>query len=80
MSNVIQFLESMGRNPAMSAAQYAAAVDALNVSDSQKLALSQRDHAQLNVLLGGSVKPMMLSQYAPEGESSEEGDSEGHWV
>jgi glutamate synthase domain-containing protein 1 len=52
LSNVIQFLESMGRAP-LSAADYVASVTALNVDASQQQALLTRDHAALNKLLDG---------------------------
>lgn len=56
MSNVIHFLEALGSNPALtklSAAQYAATVAALDVDDSQRQALLDRDQTALNGLLGG---------------------------
>ncbi len=56
MSNVIQFLEAMGRKPALSPADYAASVAALEVDDAQRQALLERDHAGLNELLDGRVK------------------------
>jgi hypothetical protein len=68
MSEVIRFLESMGRNPAMTAGEFAAGVAALGVDDAQKQALMQRDVAWLNDLLGGRAERMMLSQWAPENE------------
>lgn len=65
MTDVIRFLESMGSNPAlanMPAAEYAAAVTALDADQAQKQALLDRDHAELNRLLGGRDK-MYCSQY-----------------
>lgn len=56
MSNVIQFLEALGSNPAMnrmSPGDYASSVAALDADDSQRQALMNRDHATLNDLLGG---------------------------
>lgn len=55
MSNVIQFLESVGRAP-LSAAEYAATVASLDVEAMQKQALLNCDHAALNGLLGGRGK------------------------
>ena len=68
MSNVIQFLESMGRNPGMtrlSAADYAATVALLDVHDEQRDALLNRDHDALNGLLGGREK-MVCAVWSPE--------------
>lgn len=55
MSNVIQFLETIGRSP-VSAREYAASVNALDVDAAQQQALMHRDHAALNALLGGRTK------------------------
>lgn len=52
MSKVIRFLESMGSQP-ISAADYVATVDALEVDAPQRQALLERDHAALSDLLGG---------------------------
>ncbi|MFD0738439.1 hypothetical protein ACFQZQ_03950 [Lysobacter koreensis] len=56
MSNAIQFLESMGRNPSathMSAFEYATTVAALDIEGAQKDALLERDESVLSNLLGG---------------------------
>lgn len=61
MSNVIQFLEAMGRNPGvhgLSAADYAASVALLEIDEAQQQALLDRDHAALNDLLEGRPKMM----------------------
>jgi hypothetical protein len=63
MSNVIQFLESMGQNAALgnlSSEEYAVAVKALGVDDVAQHALLNRDHAALNDSLGGRIKMMMM--------------------
>lgn len=65
MSNAIRFLESMGANPAMarlSAAEYRATVELLDVDDAERDALLSRDAIALNGLLGGRSK-MYCSQY-----------------
>jgi len=90
MHNVIQFLESMGANPAlarMTAADYCAAVDALDVEPAQRRALAARDHVALNELLDGRRGRMMLSQFAPleepepqEGEPGEQAPDESEEV
>lgn len=56
MSNVIQFLESLGSNAALtrlSAAEYAATVASLDVHVGQRKALLDRDVDALSGLLGG---------------------------
>ena len=73
MSNVIQFLESMGKNAAlsnMSPEEFTAAVKALGVDDSAQHALLNRDHAALNDSMGGRVKMMMMLVPA-EGDEGE---------
>jgi hypothetical protein len=64
MLNTIRFLESIGAN-VMSPAEYAASIMALDVDQSEKVALLQRDHATLNDLLGGR-KTMFFAVCAPE--------------
>ncbi len=64
MLNTIRFLETMGAN-VVSPAEYAATVAALDVDQSEKVALLQRDHAALNDLLGGRHK-MFFAVLAPE--------------
>lgn len=81
MSNVIQFLESMGKDPAasnMSSEEFTAAVKALDVDDVAKYALLNRDHAALNMLLGGRTKMMMMLVPAEddEGEGKDNDDDQ----
>jgi hypothetical protein len=52
MSNVIRFLETMGRKP-ISPADYAATVAALEIEAPQRKALLDRDQSALNELLDG---------------------------
>ena len=52
MSNIIRFLETMGRTP-ISPADYAATVAALEVGAPQRKALIDRDQDALNELLDG---------------------------
>ena len=66
MSNVIQFLEALGQNPAP--ADYAAAVAALDIDEAQRQALLDCDHAALNDLLGGRGKVYCLVVPAEEEE------------
>ena len=71
ISNVIQFLEALGSNAALtklSAANYAANVAALNVDDAQRQALMDRDQGALNGLLGGRKK-MRCMIWAPEAQA-----------
>ena len=52
MSNIIRFLEAMGRKP-ISPADYAATVAALEIGAPQRKALLDRDQGALNELLDG---------------------------
>ena len=81
MSNVIQFLESMGKNAAlgsMSPEDFTTAVKALGVDDVAEHAMLNRDHAALNDCLGGRVKMMMMLVPAEddEGEGKQNDDDQ----
>ena len=52
MSNIIRFLETMGRKP-ISPADFAATVAALEIEAPQRKALLDRDQGALNELLDG---------------------------
>lgn len=74
MSNVIQFLESLGSNPSFvrnSAAEFAANVAMLDADDGQRDALLDRDHAALSALIGGRQK-MYCAVYAPDEEQKDD--------
>jgi len=74
MSNVIEFLETLGSNPAMtrlSAADYAAAVAALDVDEAQKEALLNGDRDALNGLLGGR-DTMLCVVFSPDGDEQKD--------
>ncbi|GAB3383622.1 hypothetical protein [Lysobacter fragariae] len=60
MSNVIQFLETMGKNAALSPIQYATAVAGLDIDADQRRALLDRNHQALSNTLGGRSKMMCL--------------------
>lgn len=68
MSNVIQFLETMGRKP-LTAGEYAAIISMLDVGNGERQALLDRDHATLNDLLGGRPK-MICFVVAPDEEEA----------
>lgn len=77
MSNVMQFLESMGANAAMArmnAAEYAAAIARLDADDASREALVLRDHAKLNALLDG--RPFMMCMVAAPKEEEPQQDGE----
>lgn len=79
MSNVIQFLESMGKNAAlsdMSPEQYITAVKALAVDDVAQHALLNRDHAAINDFLGGRLKMMMALVPAEDDDQGEGKDKD----
>ena len=74
MSNVIQFLESIGQDAAladMSSEEYVTAVKALGVDDVAQHALLNRDHAALNGFLGGRMKMMMALVPAEDDDQGE---------
>ncbi|MBB5208451.1 hypothetical protein [Chiayiivirga flava] len=65
MSNIIGFLESIGRTR-LSEAQYAAAVATLDIDAAQRDALLRRDAGALNDLLGGRATQMMMMLFPVE--------------
>jgi hypothetical protein len=60
MSEVIRLLETMGRNPAVSAAEYAASVALLELEPSQRQPFLDRDPVSLGDLVGARVQMMCL--------------------
>ena len=79
MSNVIQFLEALGSNPAstrLSAAEYSAAVAALDVEDLERQALVDRDQHALSGLLGGRYEMMCILWPADEPAKEDQPDEE----
>lgn len=66
MSTILQFLETMGRNPRMTAQQYGDAVQALDLAAPERDALLARDHDALNRLLGGRAAQMMMILFPVE--------------
>ncbi len=78
MSNMVQFLETLGSNPALtklSAAEFEAVVANLDVDDAQRQALLARDGAALNDILGGRER--MLCVIWPADEPARENDQPG---
>ena len=86
MSNVIQFLEAMGRNPGVhgaSAADYAASVALLEIDGAQQQALLDRNPAALNGLLDGRSKMMFyINTPSPDDHEAipDDDDSDGDGV
>lgn len=79
MSNVIQFLESMGANAAMArmnAADYEAAIAMLDADQESREALVLRDHSKLNDLLDGRPFMMCMVVAPEEKPQSEESPNE----
>lgn len=79
MSNVVQFLETLARNPKpLSPEDFAAAIADTSLDPATKGALLQRDASVLNELLGG--RPKMICMIAPaendEPKQDEDGESE----
>lgn len=65
MSDIIRFLETMGRTR-VSAADYAAAVATLDLDASERDALLRRDASAINSLLGGRATQMMMMLFPVE--------------
>lgn len=85
MSNVIQFLEAMGRNPGihgLSAADYAASVALLEIDGAQRQALLDRDSATLSDLVDGRARMMcFISVPSPDDhEAIPDDDKDGDGV
>lgn len=68
MSNVIRFLETLGREPAASPEAYARAVQALDVDPAIRDALLRRDRAALDALLGARHNVMIVLVPAEDDE------------
>lgn len=80
MSNVIQFLESLGNNSSFrhfSSSDYDALVAALDVDACERQALLDRDCDALNGLLGGRPKMMCLIWQPEQEPAREDGDQQG---
>ncbi len=80
MSNVIQFLESMGANAAMarmSISDYQAAVAALNADDDQRDSLLRGDARKLGDQLNGRDTLLCLVFSPSEEEEKQLPDQEG---
>ena len=74
MSNVVQFLEAMARNPkSLSPEEFAAAVVNAELETASQQALLAKDANALNRVLGG--RPMMMCLVAPA-ENDEPQDDE----
>lgn len=71
MSNVIRFLETLGGQPPMSAAEYTAAVEGLSVDADVREALKGADASALGRLLDGRAAMFCLI-VAPEDEEQRE--------
>ena len=80
MSNVIQFLEAMGRNPGvhgLSAADYAASVALLEIDGAQQQALLDRNAVAINDLLEGRSRMFLLvNTPSPDDHEATPGDDE----
>jgi hypothetical protein len=78
MSNVIEFLESLGANAALagqSAERYIAAVEALELEEAERIALLNKDVLAISSALGGREK-LFCFVAAEEDQPQEEGESE----
>ena len=71
MSQIIQFLEAAGREPALSPAGYATAVATLDIPDAQRQALLAGDPTALSALLDGRSRMICLVNAPLEDEEHE---------
>lgn len=74
MSNSIQFLETLGRNPALipgALQAYAEAVESLEVSEAERMALRDRDQTALNGLLDGRARMLCVICTPDDGSEHE---------
>lgn len=76
MSNTIQFLESLGSKPALSPADYAATIAALDFDIAHQQVLLQKDPQALNDLLGG--RTVMAMHIATPDNDDEQQESPDH--
>jgi hypothetical protein len=77
MSNVVQFLEALARNPKpLSAEDFAAAVADAQLDQASKEALLLRDANALNELLGGRTKMICMIAPAENDEPQQDEDRE----
>ena len=72
MSNVIRFLESLGRDAATTPEAYARAVRGLDVDPEVRDALLRRDRAALDRLLGARHTVMIVLVPAEDDEPKDE--------
>lgn len=78
MSNVVQFLEALARNPKpLSVEDFAAIVNQADVDVAAKQALLDRDADGLNSLLGGRAKMMCMIAPAENDEPQRDEEQEG---
>jgi hypothetical protein len=83
MTSVIAFLDLLGKNPALAhasneeytAAEYTAAVDALDLAEPARQALLARDAAGLNELLGGRSK-MICALFPVEDDNKKDDEDQ----
>jgi hypothetical protein len=73
MSNVVQFLEALARNPKpLSAEEFAAVVVGAELEPAAERAVLARDANAINQLLGGRISMMCLIAPAENDEPQEE--------
>lgn len=75
MSDVVKFLDELGRNPELSAEAYAQAVDATAVGSELKQALLDRNASMVNAIMGQPCT--LLSFLVPAEEEQPDEEKEG---
>lgn len=77
MTNVVQFLETLARDPnPMSADQFTAAIARTEMDPSAQKALLERNAEALNKALGGRLKMMCMVVPAENDEPQEDEDND----
>jgi hypothetical protein len=76
MSNVIDFLESLGRDAALTPEAYARAVQGLDIDAELRDALLRKDRAALDRLLGARHNVMIALVPAEDDEDKDDGEGQ----
>lgn len=77
MSNVVQFLETLARNPkTLSAEEFAVAVERAELEPAARQALLERDASALNQAIGGRATMLCFIAPAENDEPQKEGEDD----
>lgn len=76
MSDVVKFLDELGRNPELSAEEYVQAVAATEVGSELRQALLDRDAPRINAIMGQPCTLLSFLVPAEEEQPDEEKEEE----